>query len=91
MPRVKTLKGGRVVTNALGTGASSPPRGTSSFIDYYRRATGRPDPPCFADGCRNRGAHGGHVKLAGSAAGALLSFDWWILPACPAHNKRSSW
>jgi hypothetical protein len=30
------------------------------------------------------------VKLASSPTGALLRLDWFIVPACHAHNKRSS-
>jgi hypothetical protein len=90
MPRVKRLRGGRVVTNALGTAAASKPQGYSSFIQFYRAATHFPDPPCYVLGCPNRGAHGGHVKLARSAVTSLLAFDWFIVPACHGHNKRSS-
>lgn len=38
----------------------------------------------------NRGATGGHVKLARSPLTALWAFDWYVVPACSAHNKRSS-
>jgi hypothetical protein len=36
MPKVKLLKRGQFVTNTLGTGAASPPRGCTSFIDHWR-------------------------------------------------------
>lgn len=51
MPKVKPLRRGRYVTNALGTGGAAKPTGFSSFIAAYRAATRQPDPPCFAAGC----------------------------------------
>ncbi|KIZ02795.1 hypothetical protein MNEG_5164 [Monoraphidium neglectum] len=89
-PKVKALRPGQVVTNTLGTGGASKPRGYSSFIEFYRAATRARDPPCFAAGCRGRGTSGGHVKLAPSPLLAAFKLSWYIVPACPAHNKRSS-
>jgi hypothetical protein len=89
-PKVKALRPGQVVTNTLGTGGASKPWGYSSFIEFYRAATRARDPPCFAAGCRGRGTSGGHVKLAPSPLLAAFKLSWYIVPACPAHNKRSS-
>ncbi|GBF95942.1 hypothetical protein Rsub_08065 [Raphidocelis subcapitata] len=88
-PRVKPV-GGRWLTNTLGTGGADPPRGFNSFISYWRAQTGVANPACYAAGCPGAGTGGGHVKLAGSAVTALAKFDWWIVPACSRHNKRSS-
>jgi hypothetical protein len=90
MPKIKLLKGGRVVTNVLGSGRAAPPPGYASFIQFYRHACGLRDPPCFVEGCHARGATGSHVKLASSAYAAVFKFDWYIVPACARHNKRSS-
>lgn len=89
-PKVKVLKRGRAVTNALGTGGASKPQGCSSFAEPHRKATGQRGPPCFVCGCPNKGTAGGQVKLAPPAAAALVKFDWYVIPACPAHNKRPS-
>lgn len=89
-PKVKVLRPGQVVTNTLGTASASKPPGYSSFIEFYRSATGARDPPCFAADCPSRGVSGGHVKLAASPLAAALTLNWYIVPACPAHNKRSS-
>lgn len=94
-PVMKSLPKGTTVVNLLGTGDVGKPPGAKgkSWISYYKDHVQLSGPlMCCAEGCyRADNLSGGHVKVAsGPTAAALLHTRWYIVPECPAHNKRSS-
>lgn len=91
--RVKQLRAGACVVNLLGTAGVAKPPGSSasSWIRYWEAATCVRRTLCCAAGCGRSDVTGSHVKLAGGpVAAALLHTAWYIVPACPLHNKGSS-
>lgn len=94
-PVKRTLVQGTTVVNLLGTSVVSKPPGAKgkSWIAYYKEHARASGPlMCCAVGCpRMDNIAGSHVKIAsGPTAAALLHTRWYIVPACPLHNKRSS-
>lgn len=97
-PRVRFLSQGTSVVNLLGTGSVGKPAGAKgkSWIAYYREHVNKTyviSGPllCCAAGCYRTDVTGGHVKIAsGPTTAALLHAKWYVVPACPAHNKKSS-
>lgn len=97
-PTVRFLSAGTSVVNLLGTGSVEKPPGAKgkSWIAYYKKHVNRKyiiqgALLCCAQGCFRTDVTGGHVKIAsGPTAAALLHTRWYIVPACPAHNRGSS-
>lgn len=91
---VRELRAGVSVVNLLGTADVSKPPGSkaSSWIVYWQQHSQQAKTVCCAEGCyRTDNIAGGHVKIASNpAAAALLHTRWYVVPACPKHNKRSS-
>jgi hypothetical protein len=89
----KELNPGTKVVNLLGTANVDKPKGAKgcSWIKYWSVHSGHPVSTCCAEGCyRTDNISGGHVKIAGGPVAALLHTRWYVVPACPEHNKRSS-
>lgn len=97
-PTVRFLSAGTTVVNLLGTGGVAKPPGAKgkSWVVYYKdhvNTTYRIQGAlmCCAEGCNRTDVSGGHVKIAsGPTAAALLHTKWYVVPACPAHNRGSS-
>jgi hypothetical protein len=98
-PIVRELSKGTSVVNLLGTAGVDKPPGAKgkSWIKYWEThvsKTYKINGPvmCCAEGCdRTDRISGSHVKIAsGPTTAALLHTKWYIVPACPAHNRRSS-
>lgn len=91
---MRLLKKHTTVVNLLGTAGVEKPAGCKgkSWIRYYQDHARTAPMVCCAEGCyRTDNLSGGHVKIAnGPTAAALLHTKWYIVPECPAHNKRSS-
>lgn len=63
-------------------------RGAPSWIAFWEMHAGQRRSVCCAEGCGRRDVTGGHVKLARHpATAALLHTRWYIVPACPVHNR----
>eukprot|EP00882_Tetradesmus_deserticola_P008659 GHRQ01009130.1.p1 GENE.GHRQ01009130.1~~GHRQ01009130.1.p1 ORF type:complete len:168 (-),score=24.59 GHRQ01009130.1:1117-1620(-) len=91
--RRRELDAGTKVVNLLGTASVGKPKGCKgcSWIKYWALHSGHAPCTCCAEGCyRTDNISGSHVKIAGSPAAALLHTRWYIVPACPKHNKYSS-
>lgn len=91
--RRRELYAGTKVVNLLGTGNVEKPKGARgcSWMKYWAVHSGHAVSTCCAEGCyRTDNISGGHVKIAGGPVAALLHTRWYIVPACPEHNKHSS-
>ncbi|KAF6251519.1 hypothetical protein COO60DRAFT_609036 [Scenedesmus sp. NREL 46B-D3] len=92
--RRRELDAGTKVVNLLGTASVDKPKGCRgcSWIKYWALHSGHAVSTCCAEGCyRTDNISGSHVKIArGPVAAALLHTRWYIVPACPKHNKYSS-
>jgi hypothetical protein len=91
--RRRELGAGTKVVNLLGTASVEKPKGARgcSWIKYWSLHSQCAVSTCCAEGCyRTDNISGGHVKIAGGPVGALLHTRWYIVPACPQHNKHSS-
>jgi hypothetical protein len=91
--RRRELDAGTNVVNLLGTANVDKPKGAKgvSWIKYWSLHSQCAVSTCCAEGCyRTDNISGGHVKIAGGPVAALLHTRWYIVPACPEHNKHSS-
>jgi len=88
---IKDLTAGTTVVNLLGTANIDKPDGFQgmSWIGYWEKHSGMRRTACSAQGCnRTDNISGSHVKIAsGPTSAALLHTRWYIVPACPSHNR----
>jgi hypothetical protein len=98
-PIIRPLSKGTSVVNLLGTAGVDKPPGAKgkSWIKYWEAHVSKvykingPVMCCAEDCSRTDRISGSHVKIAdGPTTAALFHTMWYIVPACPAHNKHSS-
>ena len=74
-----------LVTNVNGSGRFKPPKGYTSWLQYWERQTGKKAFFCSALYCKNSNLAGAHVQKAYST-----DKKWYIIPLCISCNGKSS-
>ena len=73
-----------LVKNINGSSDNTPPRGYSSWKEYWEDKKKRKFSDCSCISCTKKAEVGGHVKkVYGTNA-------WYIVPICTVHNNLSS-
>ncbi len=74
-----------LVKNVHGQSYDSPPKGCSSWLDYWEKQTGKKATRCGAINCKsNEQLFGAHVIKVNSS-----DKKYYITPLCPKCNKRT--
>jgi hypothetical protein len=71
------------VKNLRGTDDSPVPSGYKSWIDYWKKKTGRNYPDCAVYGHHHKADVGAHVQKADSSDNR-----WYIVPVCYSINNQ---
>jgi hypothetical protein len=71
------------IRNKKGTGGDTPPRGYSSWLEYWEKNKNKKATLCEAKLCYNPADVGGHVIKSG------MGSEEYILPICHKCNSRS--
>lgn len=70
------------VKNKRGTADKTPPKGYSSWLDFWEKKKDRTADTCRVFYCGGRAEVGGHVYIAGSGG------KEYILPLCKSCNNK---
>lgn len=73
-----------LVKNVEGSSKYDPPRGYSSWKEYWESRKRRKFSFCSCTSCRNRAEDGGHVRKLYNTS------NMYIIPLCSRHNNPSN-
>jgi hypothetical protein len=71
------------VKNKKGTSDKMPPKGYTSWLDFWEKTKGKKATTCEALSCTGKSEVGGHVIKVGEGG------KEYILPICYSHNNKS--
>lgn len=72
------------VKNINGTSDNKPPKGYSSWEEWWEEKKGRKFDTCSCHDCTNNAEVGAHVQKS-----SFYSNKWYIVPLCKACNNKA--